>query len=147
MTAHQPAGDVFEMILHGDNPAKITKLTDGAAASWRAQEPEGQLAVDVYETERDVIVTTTMAGATTDKIDVHVHNNDLLTIRGERPRPVAEKVEPVHQECFWGKFSRTVVLPADVDGNRAHAEYRNGVLTISIPKQINSRIPIEIVEE
>ena len=95
------------------------------------------------------MVTTTMAGAQTDKIEVYVHNNDLFTIRGIRSNPISAKKEihAVHQECYWGKFSRTVVLPSDVDGNKAKAEYRNGVLTVKIPKQRSSNIPIEIVEE
>jgi len=117
---------------------------------WNSEGDEGQLAVDVFETKSELVVISTLAGAVSERIDVSVHN-DLLTIRGERPFPIfsGEKVESIyHRECFWGKFSRTVVLPVDVKGDLARAEYHNGVLIIHIPKQDREkRIPVTIVEE
>jgi HSP20 family protein len=90
-----------------------------------------------------------MAGADSSNIEVYIHN-DLLTIRGIRPKPMEESLETsyLYQECYWGKFSRTVVLPVDVRGDDACAEYKNGVLTIVIPKKKNdSRISVTIVED
>lgn len=109
---------------------------------------EGQLAVDVVETSDQIIVVSTLAGAKTEDLEVAVHN-DLLTIRGTRFSPVHdENVHTFHEECYWGKFSRTVVLPQEVKGELARAEYKNGVLIIRIPKQNHDRkIPVTIVEE
>lgn len=152
----QQKGDIFEMILSSGGSVQSTPIKAKAhephqpkIEDWPSQKKEGQLAVDVYETDKNVIVITTMAGAQTDKIEVYVHNHDLLTIRGIRNRVVEENknTHAVHQECFWGKFSRTLVLPSDVIGSQSSAEYRNGLLKITIPKQKSSHIPIEIVEE
>ncbi|HBU06821.1 MAG TPA: hypothetical protein DEB09_01940 [Candidatus Magasanikbacteria bacterium] len=149
-----PSGhSVFEMILQsaGEGPATVMakpsdfKLPD----NWHEQHQEGQLAVDVAQNEKEIIVVSTMAGADTEKIEVYVHN-DLLTIRGQRVSPIVHETrdEYFHAECFWGRFSRTVVLPLDVKGDLARAEYKNGVLVVRIPKQIiNTKIQVTIVEE
>jgi len=119
-------------------------------ASWETlSDQEGKLAVDIFENKKDIVVYSTMAGAIPEKIEVYVHD-DVLTIRGERPSPVDQKgkTQYVHKECYWGAFSRTIVLPVDVKGEKAAAEYKNGVLKITIPKRTDDRrAPIKIVEE
>lgn len=110
---------------------------------------EGQLAVDVLDTKKEIIILSTVAGAVPEKIDVSVHH-DLVTIRGVRAMPTVavDDVSYLYQECFWGAFSRTIVLPVDVKGEFASAEYKNGVLTIRIPKKSTDiKIPIRIVDE
>ena len=90
-----------------------------------------------------------MAGAATDKIEVYLHN-DLLTIRGQRVSPLvgAGDVDHFHQECFWGKFSRTIILPIDIKPDSARAEYRNGVLVIHLLKQrVDTKITVLIEDE
>lgn len=146
--------DIFEMIMKASgegyvfNPVKQYE-SRAEQGEWQAEPQEGQLSVDVINTDEDIVVVSTMAGADANKIDVYIHN-DLLTIRGVRPSPVDDPdcASYLHQECFWGKFSRTVVLPVDVRGDDAEAEYRNGVLTIVIPKRKkDSRVNITIVED
>ncbi len=142
--------DVFEMILHsvGSQPAQVKAQPSNLALpeNWPEEHQEGQLAIDVAQTEKEVIVISTMAGAMSDKIEVYLYH-DLLTIRGERKSPFSGS-KYFHQECFWGKFSRTVVLPVDIKGDLSKAEYNNGVLTIKIPKQkIDTKIPVVIVED
>ena len=149
----QPDASVFEMIL-GTTDSELAAASDKRSdfklpENWHEDHQEGQLAVDVAQTEKEVIVVSTMAGADTEKIEVYVHN-DLLTIRGQRISPIVDETEDeyFHKECFWGKFSRTVVLPVDIKGDLASAEYKNGVLVIRIPKQkIDNKIPVVIVEE
>ena len=145
--------DIFEMIMKstGDgytfNPVK--KYEARLDNEWSDQPQEGQLSIDVINTDLEIIVVSTMAGADVEKIEVYIHN-DLLTIRGIRPKPVDESIEAayLYQECYWGKFSRTVVLPVEVKGDEARAEYKNGILTIVIPKQNkDSRVTITIVED
>lgn len=129
------------------NPIK--KYEDDANDEWHDQPQEGQLAIDVINTDSAIVVVSTMAGADSSNIEVYIHN-DLLTIRGVRPKPMEESMETsyLYQECYWGKFSRTVVLPVDVKGDDACAEYKNGVLTIVIPKKNkDSRISVTIVED
>lgn len=110
---------------------------------------EGQLSVDVYTTARSIIVIAPMAGADTTAISVTLHD-DVLTIRGVREMPVAfdQVQQGIHQECFWGPFSRTVVLPHPVLSHKVQAEYTNGVLVVELTKaQIESRIPVHIIDE
>lgn len=140
---------VFFGEVQEDTPSSIAPKQTPAAEWDELTEPEGKLAVDIFETEKKIFVYSTMAGALADKIEVYVHD-DVLTIRGQRPAPRTEdtKTSYVHKECYWGSFSRTVVLPVDVKGELAKAEYKNGLLMIEIPKREQDRkVPIRIVEE
>lgn len=119
----------------------------GSSYDWPAHETEGQLAVDVAQTSDELIVVATMAGTAPDRIGLHLHN-DLLTIRGERVSPMPDEAEHFHQETYWGKFSRTIVLPADVRCELVQAQYKNGILTIRLPKRnAEEKIPILVIEE
>jgi HSP20 family protein len=125
--------------------------TDSAPGTVQAlwqEAPEGQLTIDVFQNEREVVVLAPMAGARMATIDVSIHH-DLLTIRGERRMPIRlEGYDPMYTECFWGPFSRTVVLPTAVNADRARASCDGGVLVIHIPKRgEHAQIPITIVED
>lgn len=141
---------VFFESVPSDGIVKQSAKVTSAKKDWNLSEhEEGKLAVDIVETKDSVIVISTMAGALTEKIEVYIHG-DLLTIRGQRLSPLADvsKAEPVHQECFWGAFSRSVVLPVEVKGELAKADYKNGILRVDIPKRTTEkRIQVQIVEE
>jgi HSP20 family protein len=108
---------------------------------------EGQLAVDVSQTDTELVIVAAMAGTRPEHIELHVHN-DLLTIRGERLSPAGNVTEHFYQECYWGKFSRSIILPVDVKAELAQANYNNGVLTLRLPKtNHNTSIPIMVIEE
>lgn len=108
---------------------------------------EGQLSVDVAQTADELIVSATMAGTRPEDISLHLQN-DILTIRGTRLSPVTEGAEFFYEECYWGPFSRTIVLPVDVRPELARSEYKDGVLTIRLPKaQADGSIPIFVVED
>lgn len=114
---------------------------------WSEGQTEGQLSVDVAETADELVIVATMAGTAPGDVALHLHN-DLLTIRGVRQSPVPEQSEYFYQECFWGPFSRTIVLPVDVRPELARAEYKNGILTVRLPKAVQgSNIPIMVIEE
>ncbi|HNU95939.1 MAG TPA: Hsp20/alpha crystallin family protein [Candidatus Magasanikbacteria bacterium] len=107
----------------------------------------GQLSADVAETETEIIVLCPMAGTTPKNLELHLHN-DLLTIKGERYSNIPSGAYYHHKECYFGKFSRSIVMPTDVKVENANAEYRNGLLTIRIPKaKSDINIPVYIVEE
>lgn len=149
----QSRPDVFAMILQSSgDPAPMVQAARQdlpAGELWQPPEEEGQLAVDVIESGPELVIISTMAGADQERIEVYLHN-DLLTIRGERrrPLPASDRLEYIHAECFWGPFSRTIVLPVEVHAHKAKAEYKNGVLTVWIEKRnIDARIPIKIVDE
>lgn len=97
-------------------------------------ETEGQLTIDVYQDGDNVVVQSTVAGVSPEDLDIHI-TNDSVTVRGERQQ--SESVEEknyFYQECFWGKFSRSVMLPVEVDPEKSTATVKNGVLTIKMPK-------------
>lgn len=99
------------------------------------EEGEGQLTVDVYQTPTEIVVQAPIAGIHKDEIDVEA-TSESVTIRGERKRE--EKIEEsdyLYQECFWGRFSRSIILPEEVDPDRAKVSLgKNGVLTVRLPK-------------
>ena len=98
------------------------------------QEAEGQLAIDVYQTPDEIVVESTIAGVKGDDIDVDV-TSERVTIRGERRREeIISNGDYYYQECFWGKFSRSVILPQEIDSDEATSVLKNGVLTIRLPK-------------
>ncbi|RJO59632.1 Hsp20/alpha crystallin family protein [Candidatus Parcubacteria bacterium] len=101
---------------------------------WLEERYDGQLAVDVYQTPTHIVVQSTVAGIKPEDLDVAI-SNDLVTIRGVRRREnVVEDQDYFIQECYWGGFSRSIVLPVDVLSEKAEAGMKNGILTITIPK-------------
>jgi len=96
--------------------------------------PEGQLTVDVYQTDKEIIIQSAIAGIEPEDLDITIEN-DLVIIMGNRERKFTEeKKNYFYQECYWGRFSREIILPAEVDSSRAKATMEKGVLTIRIPK-------------
>ncbi len=105
---------------------------------WAQGQPrndaEGQLTIDVYQTDNDIVIKSTIAGVKPEDLDVSI-NNDMVTITGERKQEETVSDENYYyQECYWGSFSRSVVLPVDVVADKAEATLKNGILTIRLPK-------------
>lgn len=97
-------------------------------------ESEGQLTIDVFQTPANIIIQSTIAGVKPDDVDITI-TNDTVTIKGERKNEEIIKEEDYYyQECYWGKFSRSVILPVDVVSEKAEASMKNGILTIVLPK-------------
>jgi len=99
---------------------------------------EGQLAIDVYQTDKDLVIQSTIAGIKSENLDISMER-DIVTIKGSREKPFEEEGDYFIQECFWGPFSREIILPVDVDPERTTAEMKNSVLTIRIPKIIREK--------
>jgi HSP20 family protein len=98
------------------------------------EEQEGQLTVDVFQDAENIIIQSTIAGVAPEDLDVSI-TNDMVTIRGQRRRSVQVNPEDYfYQECYWGSFSRSIILPIEIDADAAEAKIKNGVLTIRIPK-------------
>jgi len=97
-------------------------------------ESEGQLVLDVYQTEREIVIKSTLAGVSPDNIDITI-TNDMLTIKGLREKDEEVSAEDYYyQECYWGPFSRSVILPTEVEADQIKAGLKNGILTIRLPK-------------
>ncbi|HPN96878.1 MAG TPA: Hsp20/alpha crystallin family protein [Candidatus Moranbacteria bacterium] len=105
----------------------------------RSDDSEGQLTIDVYQTDNDIVIKSTIAGVKPEDLDVSI-NNDMITIRGERKQDEVVSAENYYyQECYWGSFSRSVILPIDVIPDKIEASMKNGILTIRMPKADNTR--------
>jgi HSP20 family molecular chaperone IbpA len=108
--------------------------SDESAGRSGEEEQEGQLTVDVFQDDENIVIQSTIAGVAPDDLDVSI-TNDMVTIRGERRQPYAiDSEDYFYQECYWGTFSRSIILPVEIDSDRAEAKIKNGVLTIRIPK-------------
>jgi HSP20 family molecular chaperone IbpA len=96
--------------------------------------PVGQLTVDIYHTPSDIVVESAIAGANPEDIDVVVAN-DSISIKGLRRRgSESSDAEYLHQECYWGKFTRSIILPEEVDPENASVKFKNGILSVRMPK-------------
>lgn len=116
-----------------EKPFEFSKPQSPKQKEWLA-ETEGELVLDVYQTEKEIVIKSTLAGVRPEDIDITI-TNDMLSIKGVR-----EKDEPVrqedyyYQECYWGAFSRSVILPVEVEADQIQANLKNGILTVKLPK-------------
>ena len=95
---------------------------------------EGQLALDVYQTPTEIVILAPIAGVKMSDISVTV-TEDVLTIKGKRYLEFNIPEEDyLTQECFWGDFSRSIVLPASADTTKINAGMKDAVLKITIPR-------------
>lgn len=121
-------------------PKKMKKITLPAQdfpekenQEW-LPESEGQLTIDVYQTPADIVIKSTIAGVNPEDLDITI-TNDMVTIKGKREKDEETKTDDYYyQECYWGAFSRSVILPVDVEAEKAEASMKNGILTIRLPK-------------
>jgi HSP20 family protein len=103
------------------------------------QPEEGQLTLDIFQTEDHIMIQSTIAGVSRGDIDISI-TNDMVTIRGERKKgPEIKAANYFYEEVFWGPFSRSVILPEEVDEDGAVASIKNGILTIKLPKKLKTK--------
>jgi len=99
------------------------------------QDEEGQLTIDVWQTPEEIMVQAIVGGVRLDDLDVEV-THDMVTLRGKRER----QKEISGNDYYWGAFSRSILLPQEVDSDEAEATMKNGLLTIKLPKLDKARI-------
>ncbi len=94
---------------------------------------EGHLTVDVFKNGDSIIIQATIAGTDPDDVDISI-TKDMVTIRGKRVQEEKTKTtDYYHRELYWGSFSRSIILPVDIDPDNAKASIKKGVLTIKLP--------------
>ncbi|OGY89020.1 MAG: hypothetical protein A2927_00645 [Candidatus Komeilibacteria bacterium RIFCSPLOWO2_01_FULL_45_10] len=142
-----------DFFLADESPAEqkvATKETkESKEEKWLDEDyEEGQLSVDVFQTKDAIVIKSTIAGVSPEDIDISI-NNDMVTIRGKRE--VDETISEddfFYQECYWGGFSRSIILPVEIMPEKVEASLKNGVLTITLPKAKKSQsISIKVKEE
>ena len=117
---------------------EVEEITDEEentkAESILDEEEEGELAIDMCQTPSEIIIKTMVAGVRPEDLDVAI-TRDMVTIRGKRTESYeADEGDFFHKELYWGTFSRTIVLPAEVEIEEAEASEKHGLLTLILPK-------------
>jgi HSP20 family protein len=109
---------------------------------------EGQLAIDVFQTEDSIVLKAPIAGVKSEDLEISI-TDEVINIKGERHHDEEVNTENYYaQECYWGAFSRSFILPVAVASEKAEATLKNGILIIKIPKLEKSRTKtIEIKTE
>lgn len=93
-----------------------------------------QPAIDIAESEREVLIRAELPGLTPDDFQVDVTGNQLLLAGEKREAIESQEADRFYGECHFGRFQRTLPLPEGIDTDRAEADFTNGVLTLRIPK-------------
>lgn len=114
---------------------------ESSFAAWDQNEPtEGELGVDVYQTNDAIVIQAMVAGVASEDLSVSV-TREMVTIKGKREAPKGVDAENYfYQELYWGAFSRTILLPAEVETEDVEATERRGLLTIKLPKIDKGRV-------
>lgn len=119
-----------------ENPSQETEKQplQSAVSAENIFHSGGELVVDVFETNSDFVVLSAIAGVQIKDLDISVEK-DMMVIKGQRqdPHDNAEK-KYFYQECYWGPFSKKIVLPENIDIGKTNAQMNKGVLVIKIPK-------------
>ncbi len=120
---------------------EIKETSSGAASNneeWMA-DFEGQLNIDMYQTKDNVIIKSTIAGVRPEDIDITVAN-DMVTVKGSRKKEdTISQDDYFYQECYWGSFARSVIIPVDIDSEHIEADLKDGILTVVIPKAAKAK--------
>lgn len=108
---------------------------DSMTPDWMEEEiEEGQLTVDVYQTGNDIVIKCMVAGVRPEDLEINI-TRDTVTIRGKREtEKMVREEDYFHKELYWGSFSRTIMLPTEVDVEEADAVEKHGLLIIKLPK-------------
>ncbi len=109
---------------------------------------QGELTIDIYHDDDNLYILAPVAGVKPEEIEINI-DKDVLTIRGKRENSLnMEKPNYVYKECYWGNFSRSVILPVPVKEEEVKANFKNGVLKITLPKKEESKgVKIRVEEE
>ena len=107
--------------------------------SIRGERGGSSPAIDMYQTDGEVVVKAALPGIKTDEVQINV-TGDMLTIKGETKQEEEKKDRSWHmREQRWGVFERSVMLPTGVNSDQAKADFENGILTITLPKSEQAR--------
>jgi len=118
-----------------EEATKKISVKEDKANDWMEEEnQEAELTVDVYQTPTEIIVQTMVAGVKPEDIELTIAR-DMITIRGKREE--SRKIEEDNyfsKELYWGAFSRTILLPQEIEPEETEATEKHGLLTIKLQK-------------
>ncbi|MCW1930059.1 MAG: Hsp20/alpha crystallin family protein [Candidatus Kerfeldbacteria bacterium] len=140
----------FGKMSDQDMNSAFKQTADTEQSTWNApaddawkeidEEYDGQLAVDVFQTDASIIIQSAVAGVNIEDLDIAI-NGDMITIKGRRQAQYGHIPSEKYfiEECYWGSFSRSIILPFDVLHDDISATLDNGILTITLPKAKKSQ--------
>lgn len=126
--------DIFVELAKVKHAPAPLKIEESEPVGLAEDDAEGQLTVDVYRDGDDIVVQSAVAGVKPEEVEVSI-TPESVSIRGKRERAKeVEEKDYFYQECFWGSFSRSIILPYEVDPDKSTATIKEGVLTVRMPK-------------
>jgi HSP20 family protein len=122
-----------------ERPKKIS--IQGEKEHWLEEEAEeGELSVDVYQTPTEIVIQTMVAGVKPEDLNISI-TREMVTLQGRRDRPTeVDEGNYFQKELYWGSFSRTILLPHEVETEEADAIEKHGLLTLRLPKIDKAKI-------
>lgn len=113
--------------------------SSAASTQWVETPEEGELSVDAYQTDKEIIIEAMVAGVKPDDLQLNI-SRDTVTIKGKRePNTEVQEEDYVVKELFWGGFSRTIHLPFEIVIEEAEAVEKHGLLILRLPKVDKNR--------
>lgn len=117
-----------------DSEIMESKTPARGIISANEDDEEGELTIDVYQTPTEIVIKSMVAGVKPEDLDISI-TRDMVVIKGKRETEKFVKDEDYyHQELYWGSFSRSIMLPAEVEVEEADAIEKHGLLIIRLPK-------------
>jgi len=137
---HDDARDTIEHEDHEDEDDGGQKKDHKKNAVGAVSDEEGELLADVYHTPDEIVIQAILGGVERDEIDISA-TQDMITIRATREHPEeAGRENYYYQELYWGTFSRSIMLPQEIDIDATQAHFSNGLLTIRLSKIDKERV-------
>ncbi|HEY4524369.1 MAG TPA: Hsp20/alpha crystallin family protein [Candidatus Paceibacterota bacterium] len=117
-----------------ERPLAVTNNHSPNREWLRENAEEGELSVDVYQTPSEIVVKAMISGVKPEDLNISIAR-EMVTIRGKREETeVISDGDYFQRELYWGAFSKTILLPAEVEPEEAEAIERHGLLTVRLPK-------------
>lgn len=142
-----------EGVVKQDEPANLPNPSVAKPGSATVVSGVAQLPVDVFQSDRNIVIYAQIPGLNLDKLDISIEgDNDVVTIQGEYKRP--EDISSAHhegggefslEECTWGQCFRQIILPQEIDAASADAKVKDGVLILTLPLKNSSGKKIKML--
>ena len=141
ITGSISVNDDDEVKVKTTEPAYTPKIKSSGGNNWLAAnepievvEEVGELSVDVYQTDNDIIIQAMIAGVRSDDLNISI-TREMVTIEGRRQKSSEVEGDGYFiKELYWGSFARKILLPCEVEPAEAEAYEKGGLLTIKMPK-------------
>lgn len=127
-------GDEDDLVVNQNNQYGDENWEEGDGPATTADPQDGELPVDMYQTDEEIIVRAIVAGVNPGDLEINI-TRDMVTVRGAREETTEARDDGYfHQELFWGSFSRTLLLPEEIAIDESEAKEKHGMLEIRLPK-------------